>query len=64
MVNSYLRIRLSTCLAFKYIIYIFTDINEILEIIDKSQKKISGYALKITHIAAAGCRKLPNWALN
>ena len=39
------------------IFYIFTDINEILKIIDKSQKKISGYVFKITHIAAARCLK-------
>ena len=44
---------------------IFTDINEILEIIDKSQnKKIGGYAFKITHIAAARSPKLPSSALN
>ena len=42
----------------------FTDINKILEIIDKSQKKISGCAFKITHIAAARRPKLPNSALN
>ena len=45
---------------------IFTGINEILEIIDKSQEKkiISGYAFKITHIAAARCPNLQSSALN
>ena len=35
-----------------------------ISIIDKSQKKISGYAFKITRMAAARCPKLPNSAPN
>ena len=54
VINSHLRILVQHS---NDLIYIFTDINEIMKIIVKFQKKISGYVFKITHIAAARCPK-------
>ena len=57
VINSHLRFFYPLVQNSNDLIYIFTDINEILKIIDKSQKKIIGYVFKITHIAAARCPK-------